>query len=427
MRRRGTYRSLSSFAELAGIVATNRTERRNTSQEGQRLNEIPSSVGSLTETASRVAGPLQQSAPVKPPRTDGSEIANVVQPATFCDVDPKYSGNVVNDLFARLLYGDRLEDSRIQRDSLRKFRPIVRSAAYRIGYLKLLKHKRALCDGDWESTGNFCLTQELVKYRTVSLYELDRLWKANRFAYIWKALCADFKDEMRKILRRPEVFLGDTPDERGKIRDENRQIEAVSPDSCLLESKVEQFQRAAKSLPTGPATIAESIAELCRNPKQLLELTDPELSDRACKTLVVEHMAKSRGVKAQAVRKNMRQFKEHSDDREYASIRGILRRTIEPVSGPPRITAPAAVVRQHCPVFNADTWAVDNAELVSKPWSPKCIICDARLHNEGDFCAVCVPEDEERKFQRFSPTSKSHSVVSPDVDVVTEGVFGGAL
>lgn len=418
----------ATLAELAGISTPDELSQSTAPAIDERQEVIFSAAPVYVETVLSLEE-LSEAPTLAEARrgSNNGEVTNAAPDEVALEGSSPQRPDTVNDLFANLVYGDRVKECSLQEEVLSKFRPIIRSAAHKTGYLRFLKNHRALCDGDWESTGNFCLTKEVVRFRTVSLYEIDRIWKANKFAYIWKALREDFKDEMRKIRRRPEVFLGDTPDDDCEIRDPNPQTEPGCSGSCLLDSQGEQFQRAARSLPAGPAAIAEAIAELCRNPKQLLELTAPELSDRASKTLLVEHLAKSRGVRTQVVRKNIRQFKEHSDDPEYACVRELLRQNIVPVWRPPTITAPTAVALQLSPVLVAALSVSADVDTASKAWEPKCVICDTRLHNEGDFCSVCVPEDEERKFRGFSRGSKSHDVASHEIDLVGKDEFGAAL
>jgi hypothetical protein len=54
----------------------------------------------------------------------------------FLRGSPTASRNTLSDLFAILLYSDSVGDWELQQAALLKFRPIVRSAAHKTGYMR---------------------------------------------------------------------------------------------------------------------------------------------------------------------------------------------------------------------------------------------------------------------------------------------------
>jgi hypothetical protein len=322
-----SYGCTKSLAELAGTSTPNKATQSTAPVRDEQLEETfpeaPVCAGTVRRLEELPAGPVLVDAR---PESNNGGFTNATSKEVPIASNPEQRRSKVNDIFADLVYGDRVNDSGLQQEALCKFHPVILFAARTTGYLRCLKNHRALCDGDWESTGNFCLAEQVLKFREVPLHEIDKLWEANRFSYVWKALCDDFKDEMRTIRRRPELFAGDTPENGSEIPDPSCQTEPEY--SYSVGSKAGQLQQVAQALPRGQAAIAGLIAELMLNPEQFEKLTDLNSSDTAFKTAFVEYGAQRRGVGVQVARRDVKQFKDHVDLREYACVPEILRNSI---------------------------------------------------------------------------------------------------
>jgi hypothetical protein len=312
--------------------------------------------------------------------------------------------------FADLLIGFRASDEARQVDAYNALMRIARSIVVRAGFLAHIH------SGDWEDIAHDYIMAELDRYKELTASEIVKRCEDREFAYLGKTLRWRFIDGLRTIGRRKEQLSEDWSDDgtfldpQSKTNCGIRQLR--SPTNCIhirkqesdwdRQSVAKQLYQSAKLLPFGPGTILEVVARLMNNPDELEEFSDLNQTSTASTTQLAEHIAKSRGVGIQVVRKHMRQFKEHSTEHEYASVRNLLREGVAPEWKPPTITAPRTVV----PVIGDDpSLALGNQDTTSRTLRGKCVICDARLGDDGDFCATCVREDEERKFQRFIATS----------------------
>jgi hypothetical protein len=242
------------------------------------------------------------------------------QPAIQLSDGAEERPNLVNSAFADFLVGIRLGDQPRQVDAYAILIRMARSAAMRTGYMRYSSF------GDYEGVANNCLAQEVQKHRHLTAFEVAECCKAKRFAYLWKAFKCRFIDEMRKTERRGEQPLDDQSESHERIPSTSRDINALET-RWNRESSAKQFLATAKLLPAGPAAISKLLAELLQNREQLLQITDPNLSDRACKTLFVEYVAKLREVGTQVVRRDVKQFRDRSDEPEYAHVLEILRNT----------------------------------------------------------------------------------------------------
>ncbi len=228
---------------------------------------------------------------------------------------PKERENAVNSAFANLLVGIRVGDEPRQKEAYNILMRIARSIALKSGY------KSCSCSDDYKEIANNCLAQEVQRHRHLTALEIVGCCEAKKFAYLWKAFKSDFVDEIRKFHRRKTV-------EEASVLLAGQASRLDSHwDESEYELTAEEYRSTAQSLPVGPAAIAEALGELYRNPDQLLELTSPELSQRSCKTRFVKSVAKCRRVDTQVVRKDLKQFKDHARDPEYARIAQILRGT----------------------------------------------------------------------------------------------------
>jgi hypothetical protein len=220
--------------------------------------------------------------------------------------------NTVNSAFANLLLGIRVNDELRQNDAYAVLIRIARSVAHKLGgYI--------LHSGDWEEVATTCIHQELLKHKDLTAHEIVECCESKKFAYLWKAFKSDFVDEIRKFQRRQK-----TVQKASVLAGPASRLDSYWDDS-EYEWTAEEYGDTAQSLPVGPAAIAMALGELYRNPGQLLELTSPELSQRSCKSRFVEYVAERRGVDAQVVRKDVKQFKDHAGDPEYVRIMEILR------------------------------------------------------------------------------------------------------
>jgi hypothetical protein len=305
--------------------------------------------------------------------------------------------------FADFLLGLRMGDEPRQLDSYNALMRIARSIAVKSGYRAQVR------SGDWEEIAHDCIVKELNRHKELTAFEIVRRGSAEEFAYLGIAFKWRLIDRFRKIDRRNENALPERYDLMSTTPLRNSATNCTRmkdlENNWNREFVAEQFHRSAESFPSGPSAISRVAAELMQNPDHLYDLADRYVSPTAFKSGLVDHIAKIRGVGAQVVRKDINQLKANSDDPQYACLRDKPKRdTKVAVWLAPRNTAPITATCQSSPIQSTMDLppASSDEDEVWRAWSPKCVICDSRLHNEGDFCSVCVPEDAERVFQRFS-------------------------
>jgi hypothetical protein len=309
-----------------------------------------------------------------------------------------------NDVFADFLLGVCVSDTLRQHDAWNLLMRIALRLAQKSGFI------RYSCSGDYEQVAIDCLMKEVQKHNNLKAHEIVEHHGSKNFDYIGKVLAADYIDEMRKIGRSCErpvdwdhLSFGGLPMTKKQdvsLESETRRFGEQSDDDALAL----QFQNASNDLPLGPAAISEAIADLFCHPEQLLWYTDPELSDTKCESRFVEYVAQKRGIGEQVVRKDLKQFKDNCKLPEYARILEILKRNLNlQLSLDPKITAPATPKPQPCvlPVAIQAQSEWSDKEKCSNFCPARCPICSARLHNEGDYCSVCFPEDVAQRLQVY--------------------------
>ena len=324
---------------------------------------------------------------------------------------PKAPKRPISVEFADFLLGHRVGDKGRQLDAYNALMRIARSIALKSGYRAQVR------SGDWEEIAHDCIVKELGRHNEFTNYEIVAHGSGQGFAYLGIAFKWRLIDRFRKIDRRNENALPEQNDliantqSRGSDTNCTR-IKAVE-NNWDRQYVVGQFRRSAESLPLGTAAISTVAADLMQNPDDLQDLADRHASTTAFKTGLVDYIAAIRGVGAQVVRKDIKQFRDNFDDPQYAYLRDNLRDDIRvTVRLVPRNSAPVTGPPQPSPIQSTmDFMPVSSDEdQVSRAWGPKCVVCDARLHNEGDYCSVCVPEDAERMLQRYAGTSFGDSL-----------------
>lgn len=331
--------------------------------------------------------------------------AQCAEPLVKEHIHSRGNQNRINRAFADLLLGIRIGDEPRQRDAWKLLKRFAWSAAVKSGFVRNSRF------GDYEQVALDCLLKEVQKNAELEAYEIVQNENAKKFAYIWKALTADYIDEMRSVGRRREQPVDwDSWTSWELIANKAERDSAPDPTIGKMEEQWDQnslawqLEKAANDLPLGPSAISETLAELFRDSELLQEFADLRLSDTECKSRFVEYVARRRKVGDQVVRRDLKRFKDNRYRPEYCQTLEILRgNTILPSKRPPRITAPAAPRPQPCPlpaeIQVQPIWATGDQN--SNFWSSRCPVCDARLHSEDVCCSVCHPEDSGNKFQTY--------------------------